>query len=302
METNTRSKLITIVIICFLLGSSGYLYVDNSEVKELNEKQTLEMNTLDDVSSMFQEELKTVHQELEKYKGKNKELEILVSSAQTEIAIKEQEIKKLLREKASLEKLKDEVTHFRAINEKNLSRIKNLENNRAGLKLNIDSLKAENVALKDKLSALEIINDELEKKIELASVLKAEKAWATAERLTNSGRYTKARLKKADRLLLGFELEENRIAEPGSKTIFIRIIDGAGNIIENNESGYFQNNDKNFRLPYTAKTVVEYANKKEKVMASVDLRFNKDAPERGGFKIEFYCDGDFIGSSTIDLK
>jgi hypothetical protein len=273
--------------------------VQNQEVEELYEQQKIEFHTIKDVSDLVDSDVEKINKELDKYKGKSQKLEAEVLAARKEISAKEKEIRRLIKENASLRKLKREVLKLRAINLKHLARIKDMEEELTGLKSDKTALMARTAELEEMIRELEEEKEELTEKVKLGSVLQAENITVVAEKRKSSGKYKEARLRKADRLLVVFQIDENKIAEPGSKTVFVRVIDGNGKLIESRSSGYFKNKDKNLLTPYTAEKKVNYQNKNEKVVVTVNLTGEVAS---GSLRVEVFSEGYFIGRGVVEVN
>jgi hypothetical protein len=296
---NGKKLIGTALAAILLMGSTGYLYYDNNQVKELNEKQSLEISALGEIKSKFEKEIQRINNELEGYRNQNEKLQALVSSAKTEADLKEKKIRDLIRQNSSISRLKKEVKNFRTINERNLEQIRSLEAALAGMATEKDSLLSENMQLKQQLEALEGKTKILENRVEIGSALQTEQITVTAERISK-GRAVKSRIKKADRLIVSFDLAENKVAEPGKRIIYVRLTDSNGNLIQNSNSDSFLNKDKNTSIPYTVMKEINFSNKKQKV--SVPVETGTQAFQKGTYRVEIYCDGNFCGSGSANLK
>jgi hypothetical protein len=296
-----KSKLIALAVSASLLfGGSGYLYYDNVQIKDLNQKQRIELNALDLAKGKLQNEIRLMKEQLENFKGKNKELDNLVASANKEIIVKEQKIKRLIADNASLKRVQSEVYELRKVNEKYLSRIKELEEKLLALSGENQNLKTNNSLLKERLAELEERNEFLERKVSLASVLRVENVLVLGEKKGKIGRYLKSNLKKADRLLVTCDVVENKVTEAGEKTIYVNVTDSKGNLIQNSESGIFLNSDENVEMSYTQKFVVNYNNDKQKLIIPIEL--NGKELDKGNYSVEFFCEGHFCGLKKLKLK
>lgn len=295
-KTQIASLGITLSI---LLSSTGYLYFDNKKSKELNEKQKTEIISLNENKSKLAIEISSYKNQLEQYKGKNIELDNLVTTAQNEILVKETKIKKLITDNESLQRVQKEVLELRKSNQRNLTKIQELEETLSFFTTENTNLKNTNNELLGKLEKLEARNTILEKKVEIASVLKVDNIFVIGEKKSKNGKYVPAKVKKADRLFVTFDLLENKIAEEGEKTLYIRVLDSKGKLVENGESGSFPNIEKNITIPYTQKVAINYTNNKQKVTFPIEI--NKDQI-KGEYSFEVYCDKYYSGLKKLRLK
>lgn len=297
----TKTKLMAVAIsTSMLLGGTGYLYYDNHKIKELNENQKKENRILRENRNKLQKEIASIRSALEQYKGRNKELDQLIVSANKEILAKGEKINALVRDNTSLKRFQKEVMGLRKLNEAYLAKIKALEEKLGMLSSENQDLMAHNSELKKWLSKLEERNAYLERQVSMASLLRADNILVIGEKKVKEDKYVKSRLKRADRFLVSFDLVENRVAEAGEKTLVLRVINPAGKLIENTTADVFTNLDKNMSLPYTQKYQVNYQNNKERVMLPVELNAANQA--KGTYTLELYCDGYFCGVKKLNLK
>lgn len=303
-KTRFTALIATGIIAFFFLGSTTLLYFDNSDLKEENNKITKQVETLSSVKEQLQAELKAIDYELSKYKGKNEELDHLLNAAYKDLKEKKKRINKLLKQNASLPKLKNEAESLRKLRDNHLNKIAEMEFKIASLTDENSHLKSDNERLKHELEELNNNFMVLERKVELASVLKVDNVFATSERKSKSGKYSKvSNSKKTDRLVINFELSENRVADKEEKNIYIRIIDPSGNVLPaavSEKKGSFTNSDGNIELPYSVSTVVDYNN--DKIKSSVIYNTAGLDLKDGLYTLEFYCEGYFCGASKYKLK
>jgi myosin heavy subunit len=120
------------------------------------------------------------------------------------------------------------------------------------------------------------------------------KRWITGKEATT----TKA--KDVEAFRTGFSLAENKVAEPGDKTIYVKVTGPEGVTLSNpgSESGTFEYEGKESK--YTYKFSVAYDQESKSVPAT-KWRPARDL-KKGKYTIELYCDGFKIGSEVLNLK
>lgn len=306
-EENKKIRLTALlatgVIGTFLLGSSTFLYIDNHDLRKDIKVKKEQIETLSSAIAKLQTELHDMEAGLSRLRGKNQELDNLLASADKELEERKDKINKLIRQNASLSKFRKEAEELRKLKQVYLVRIDNLEKK-------VEELTAENSSLRDDnqrlMSELESVRNNyiiMERKVEIASILKVVKVEAVAEKKVRSGKYSKvSSSKKADRIEINFELSENRAAEAGAKTVYLRILDPTGKVLSApaSEKGFFTNHDGNLELPYSLKKEINYNNQKIKTKAIYEVG-NQDLQD-GAYTIEFFCEGYFCGASKYILK
>jgi hypothetical protein len=302
-KTKFTAMVATGIVGIFFLGSTTFLYVGNNNLKEENKVITEKVETLTSVKAQLELELKAIDAELSQYKGKNRELDQLLSGAYKELNLKKAKIEKLSSQNASLSKYKKEAESLRKLKINYLAQIKEMEEKINVLTAENKSLKYDNARLTDEMKILMSNYMMLERKVEIASVLKVDKVLASAEKKSKNGKYSKVfNAKKTDRLVVNFELSENMVADKAEKNIYVRIIDPSGNVLPApaNEKGYFTNPDGNMEMPYSLAKKVDYNN--EKLKSTTYYGVGNTALKEGLYTIEFYCEGYFCGASKYKLK
>ncbi|GAL83690.1 hypothetical protein MYP_917 [Sporocytophaga myxococcoides] len=286
-----------------LFAGSTVLYVDNGQLKAENAEKVQQIESLESIGKKLKSDLLQINEELSSMQGRNKELDRLLVSAKEDINGKSKKISILIKDNASLKKVQKQVAELKKIKSGYFNRIKELEDRLGLLTTQNDELRRDNESLQDKFDDLSARYSEMERKVEIASVLRVEKATALGFKKTKSGKLVKnSNAGKVDRLTFSFDLVENKVAEKGTKTIYARIINPKGETLPApaSESGTFNNTDSNVTLPYSVSKLVDYNNENLKVDMSYDFANDKNA--KGLYKVEFYCDGFYCGYSQIRLK
>ncbi|MBX9853861.1 MAG: hypothetical protein K2X86_19130 [Cytophagaceae bacterium] len=306
-EENKKTRLwalvATGVVGVFFLGSSTLLYVDNKSLEDENKVKTEQVETLSSVKIQLEAELKSIDAELATFKGKNDELDGLLKSAYNDLNAKKKKINKLIKQNASLAKFKKEAESLKKMKNSYMTKIADMERKMNLLSDENKYLKNENERLKQDFEELNNNYMLMERKVEVASILKVDHVIVSAEKKSKNGKYSKAGApKKTDRLLIDFELSENRVADAGDKNIYIRIIDPKGNLLPApaSEKGYFSNEDQNIEVSYSIMNTVNYSNNNIKSKAYYEVG-NQELKE-GEYTLEFYCEGHFCGASKYKLK
>ena len=162
-------------------------------------------------------------------------------------------------------------------------------------------LVAENLQIKEQISRVEQSNQELSKvreqlssKVELASVIQAKDIYPSP---LNKKRKETNRVDRMVNLMVCFTLRENAIAEPGSKTVFMRVIRPDSLLITISPDNIFQYGDDN--LIYTESRTVDYLNQDIEMCIYVDN--NGDFIE-GAYRVELYLEESLIGTGSFSLK
>ena len=163
-----------------------------------------------------------------------------------------------------------------------------------------DNLKKENSkVLKQILEAQEITRqleektNELDAKINLASILEASDI--QIKTLNKKGKTTKS-LKRITNIEICFQVLRNITTERGYKTIYIRIADANGEVLAT-DTNTFEFEGK--QLIYSAKKEIEYNGENTPVC----MYYKVIEPlETGSYSIAIFAEGNLIGTTGIVLK
>jgi septal ring factor EnvC (AmiA/AmiB activator) len=168
---------------------------------------------------------------------KNAQLDKLLKQKDSELSKTKSRIQEILAKSNATQK---EIAEARGLIGKLNSRI-------GGYEQQITQLKKQNVALAVERDSVAVTNTDLQQKVNLAKVLHASNIRMKGIKLTSGGRKEKEteKAKRMDLLRIIFDIDENRIAESGSKELNICIINPNGELLSNAAlgSGSFKTSD-----------------------------------------------------------
>ena len=95
-----------------------------------------------------------------------------------------------------------------------------------------------------------------------------------------------------------FTISENSLANAGTKTVYMQIIDPDGKTLQAKSSNTVQLEQGT--IAYSDKKEIDYNNQSIDLSIYYDLK-NKEAI-KGNYKVKIYCDGLLIGSDSFSLK
>ncbi len=304
-ESRNDKTLIYIILIALLVGANIFLYVKYTQ----KEKQTFALTEALNIDSMRIVDLDAKYSsalvELNSMRGQNKTLDSLLD-------IKEVEIKNM---KASLDKAYKDKKLSDAEYKKQLDMLQNLISD---LKSQISVLEKEKgilIGQKDSLGKqLNTTLDEngqllkqnkvLSKKATMGALLKAQnlKAVGVFGRGKKNKEIETKSAKKVENIKVCFDIDENKVSEPGTKTFMLRIVspEGVTIAVQSQGSGVFELADSGEKSQYTMKQDVQYDQKKRNVCMYWEGAQGGFA--KGTYTIEVYQDGYNVGTSTLELK
>jgi hypothetical protein len=175
-----------------------------------------------------------------------------------------------------------------------------LRKERDSLVVEVDTLKLQKVVMNDSINALRSNRTDLEQKVAIASILKAENVKVVA--VNAKGKVfdkEELRSKNIDKLKVNFTLADNKVARKDKKQMFIRVIDPNGKVLFDVASGggFIVINGK--EAPYTLKESILFDNSNQ----SVEFEYQKGSEYVSGtYKVEIYGDNNLIGTSSFIVK
>jgi len=291
MENNNSKGLVIGLAIAALLflGLGAYSYIDGNSVKEALTAEKIQL----------QSDLETMNSKYDSALAENTTMTASLRAAQTEVA-----------------SLQDSLASVQADNEEQMTyfknRVWNLKQTNDKLMRKMDSLMLANDALQlDLENAEELIvnktaeNEELSllaaglaEKVALGSILKVVAINVDPVRTVSSGELLRStnRFKKVEAFRVSIDIDENLIAEQGSRMVYFTVKDASGNIVRSN--GEFELNGE--LISYTNMMEIDYRN--EQVNAVILLNVDKGVLAKGVYTIDVYLEGSRAATQDVELK
>jgi chromosome segregation ATPase len=293
---NKTSKIILGVSIALILILGAFIFMQFSKISEAE-------NQLVELTQVMEFEKQQSIEEYEKLAMEYEEFYIETSNDSL--------LKLFDEEKQKVQQLLQELKTVKATNARRIKELqKELGTVRGVLKSYIykvdslntvnDNLKKENVKVKKQIAEaqeikrqLEEKTNELDAKINLASILEADNI--QIKTLNKKGKATKS-LKRITNIEICFQVLRNITAERGYKTVYIRIADANGEVLTT-ETKTFEFEGK--QLIYSAKKEIEYNGEDTPVC----MYYKVTNPlQTGTYSIAIFAEGNLIGTTGIVLK
>ena len=293
---NKTSKIILGVSIALILILGAFIYMQFSKITEAE-------NQLVELTQVMEFEKQQSIEEYEKLAMEYEEFYIETSNDSL--------LKLFDEEKQKVQQLLQELKTVKATNARRIKELqKELGTVRGVLKSYIykvdslntvnDNLKIENYKVKKQIAEaqeikrqLEEKTNELDAKINLASILEADEI--QIKTLNKKGKVTKS-LKRITNIEICFQVLRNITAERGYKTVYIRIADANGEVLTT-ETKTFEFEGK--ELIYSAKKEIEYNGENTPVC----MYYKVTNPlQTGSYSIAIFAEGNLIGTTGIVLK
>ncbi len=304
-EGNSKRGIYIFLILALILLNVFFVY-NNYNMK--NENADLEQHNVEVQTSLDSAEknLELKIQELEELAGDNQELLAMVEVYKADL--------ETIR--AERDKYKKSADYSAGQRKKLDAKVKELEQSLMALGNTIDSLKANNEYLVRKTDSLgtslvastqenELLKNDLtvkNKKVELGSLLKPDNVMISGVRYKGNGKEVETNsAKKSEKLRFCFNVPENRVADPGEKTLLLRVISPGGSTVAvaAEGSGMFVLAETGEQKQYTKKVSFPY-DQAEKNMCVYWQQTGTYAS--GTYSAVFYQNGYEVASVPFELK
>ena len=197
-------------------------------------------------------------------------------------------------DKAEISRLTNELASLRKILKSYIAQIDSL--NRANEKLTKEKEEITN-KYQETTRTLNQVSQEkanLNEKVTRAAKLDAT---AISVRATNLKGKDQKKIKKVEQLIVSFTVTKNITAEPGERTIYVRIMKPDDDVLVKNRANTFPYENGN--IQYSIKRVIEYGG--EEVNVSLFWKVEEFLMP-GTYRVDIFADGNRIGSKSFSLE
>lgn len=288
--------LVIIILLLIVIGTLGWrLYNQSITVKKVKTERK-EIN----------EEKREVKSELDSMLNEYKEMEVENDSMRAKIEQEMAKIKELRdsigRYQYSLSKAKDEAETLRKIMQGYVEDIDSLQQANKRLTEENEEIQEELGQTKSEKDSLEKKTQKMEQNLEKASVLKTSNVSATGIRVNLLGNPKETdRAGRTEKFRVNFTITENEFAEPGTREIYLRIINPEGQVFAHTKEGETRKFEfEGVRGQYSLKHKIEYEKKEMEITLYFNLK-DKEIKE-GEYVVKVYESQKEIGSHTFTLE
>jgi hypothetical protein len=290
---NKKFLLIATSVVCIVL--IGVLIYMNTQMKQRQE----ENEQMIEVLKMDKAEMENEYQQFAMQYNEMM-TQINNDSLINQLSIEQERVQKLLQElkdtKATnareIMRLKKELATLRAILKDYVMQIDSLNRENQALKVDNDKLRNQNQQAREHITDLSTEKEQLVEKVAIASQLNATSIKAVAK--NKKGKDT-AKISKAKKFVISFNIARNVTTQTGMRTIYIRIGTPTGAVLTNGGSFQYENRD----LQYSIAKEIEYTGDEHPVTVYWDIAESLSA---GEYRIDIFADGQNIGSTTFEMK
>jgi myosin heavy subunit len=307
---NNWRNILTGGLIVALLGTWGYIIWDKSQQKKIDEKKDQLVATTTTEKDELQKSLDDAAARFDMIKSSMADMEHRNDSTMTrrdkEIAEKKNRIQQLLAKgnataaelseaKRLISSLNEDITGFR-------TQIETLQNEKLVLTKEKETVTRQRNDVQRNYDSAKNVIKQKDESLDVGSTLNASNFSITGINEKRNGKEkSTTTARRVDKLRISFDLAENRIAQSGTKSLFICITapDGTAVSVEALGSGKFTTREGEEKV-FTQKLDINYT-QGERQNVSFDWKQNSDF-ETGDYRIEVYQNGYKIGDGVRSFK
>lgn len=298
---NKSKPIVYWVIIAVLLVACVALFISKNKLASDNEaKEKMLQSQIDSVRTdraSLQSDFDAASAKIDQLVSQNAKLDSNLQKDQSEMVAMQQKIKSVLgKSNATAAELK-----------KARQMINELTDKTAKYEARIAELEKENGVLTDKNQVLTKERDStVSQNIaikKLGSVLHASNIRMEPIHKKKNGKEKETtKAKKVDVFRIKFDIDENRIAESGSKQIYIRIVAPDGNVMSNTANGSGKmTTAKGENISFSIMKEISLV--KEQPVKDVVVDWNQDGDfAKGSYLIEIFSEGYKVGGGNVVLR
>lgn len=288
MNKNTKILSGVIVVLILIFGAVIFMLKkenDNNKLELAINKQQLEDN-YSDLSMQY---------ETMKFNIKNDSLLFQLNNEQAKVQRLLEELKTVkANDRAEIKRLNDELGTLRKVLRSYVAQIDSL--NRANEQLKKEKQEITN-KYQEASQTLNRVTEEkkgLTEKVTLASKLDATNI--SISPVNKKGKVQK-KISKTEQLVVNFTITKNITAEPGERTIYVRIMKPDNDVLTKSRTNVFPY--ENTEINYSMKRTIEYGGEEVNVVLYWDV---EEYLIPGTYRCDIFADGNRIGSKSFDLK
>jgi DNA repair exonuclease SbcCD ATPase subunit len=324
-SNNNSKRLLTIAAIAItaLLGTNIFLLVNKYKTGETLSQTVRELDTKSEALAELETRYSDATAQLEQMKGTNAELNSKIDEQLKQLEEQKNKISSLISVNGDLKRARAEIQGLVKQKDEYVMQISTLKEENAKLAASNAQLTTEKEVISKDLTAtkgkldeestakaalisektkLESTNQQLGKKVDIASAVKVSAVEIKSLKVKSNGKEkSKMKAKNIDKLNICFKTEANDVVEAGEEKFYIRVIDptGAPLAIESLGSGVEKDKKKESEFRYTTTTSCNYTNSVTDVCAA--WQPGQDFI-KGKYLVEIYNKGYLVGNGEFKLK
>ena len=296
-KSGSKGWIILVILLLIIIAAILIWYVPlkNKYVGLLDEKELQQIELQNEL-----DELMMLHDSIKAEYGTLSDSLLLKDSV---ILANAKEIQELLNYKWEYRKVNRKLNMLREITQGYVHQIDSLFTVNYELKEENEKIRQQYSREQDKSRELIREKETLVDKVKEATVLRAYNVIVSGVRLTGSGRERETdKAKKIERVKICFTLGENKLTEPGIKTVYIRILRPDNVVVTQKVGEDYSFTFQDQQLEYTVKKEVDYQNKDLYTCLFWTKKTKEESAMVGVYNISVYTGGYLIGEASFELR
>lgn len=289
MKKKTIIISVCIVILLAAIGVVSYMLIKEKKANySLNQEFQLDKNDLENEYYKFSKQYDEI-----KTTVKNDSLAALLDKEQLKSQRLLEELRTVKSTNATeIRRLRNELATMRRVMVSYINQIDSLNQLTAKQREQINDISAKYDVASKQINNLSEEKRSLSEKVTLAAQLDASNVWMEAK---NKRGKTAKKVKDCVKFAIGFNIVKNITAEPGMRTIYIRISKPDNSVLSNGDTFKFENR----QIPYSIKKTIEYRGEELPVTVYWDVN---EFLYPGTYRVEIFASNSMIGSSSFTLR
>jgi len=278
---------ILVIVTAILIG---FLVTRNSQMQDMQEQFVIDKQDLED-----EYEAISLQYEGFKFSVQNDSLLYKLQNEQAKVLRLQEELRMTsASDKAEIKRLSDELATLRRILRSYIHQIDSLNTLNQELRAENEQITNQYNRTSRTLQQVSQEREQLSEKVSLAAQLVATNINAIA--VNDRGRQQR-RLSRSSQFVVSFTVARNITAEPGERTIFIRIMSPDGNVLSKSSNNRFSY--ENSDILYSMKRTIEYGGEEIPVSMYWDI---EEFLMPGTYKVDIFADGHHIGTYSFSME
>lgn len=289
MKKKTIIFTVCIVLLLAAIGIVSYMLMKEKKANySLNQEFVLDKNDLENEYYRFSKQYDEI-----KTTVKNDSLASLLDKEQQKSQRLLEELRSVKSTNATeIRRLRNELSTLRRVMVSYINQIDSLNQLTTRQRQQINDISAKYDVASKQINNLSEEKRSLSEKVTLAAQLDASNVWMEAK---NKRGKTAKKVKDCVKFAVGFTISKNITAEPGMRTIYVRISKPDNTVLSDGETFKFENRE----IPYSIKKSIEYRGEETPVTVYWDV---KEFLYPGTYRVEIFAGNSMIGSSSFTLK
>lgn len=289
MKKKTIIFTVCIVLLLAAIGIITYMLMKEKKANySLNQEFVLDKNDLENEYYRFSKQYDEI-----KTTVKNDSLASLLDKEQQKSQRLLEELRSVKSTNATeIRRLRNELSTLRRVMVSYINQIDSLNQLTTRQRQQINDISAKYDVASKQINNLSEEKRSLSEKVTLAAQLDASNVWMEAK---NKRGKTAKKVKDCVKFAVGFTISKNITAEPGMRTIYVRISKPDNAVLSDGGTFKFENRE----IPYSIKKSIEYRGEETPVTVYWDV---KEFLYPGTYRVEIFAGNSTIGSSSFTLK